>query len=201
VRTLGGFRAWARAWFGRQEGSELDAWLRGRSWLPRAPVLLASAWFLLGWLEDPDRSTIFFGLNLGIHEAGHLLTGGLGMLICAAAGSIFQCLAPIVAAALFIRQRDFFAPAFCLTWLASNLFYVAWYLSDASTMAVPLLSVGGGEAYHDWNTILDTLGMLGAEGFLAGLVRLAGYACAVGAVAWGCWVLWLMARRNRGSRR
>ena len=64
----------------------------------------------------------------------------------------------LLAAALFIRQRDFFAPAFCLTWLASNLFYVAWYLSDASTMAVPLLSVGGGEAYHDWNTILDILG-------------------------------------------
>lgn len=176
---------------------EFDEWATGRSWPVRVPVLLFCAWHLVFWFADPDRWNIFSGLNLGIHEAGHLLTGAFGTFVCALAGSLAQCLAPVAAGAVFVRQRDFFALSLCLTWLASNLFYVAQYVADASDMALPLVSVGGGDVYHDWNTLLDLLGMLGSEGFLAGCLRLAAFACAIAGVAWGSWVLWRMARLNR----
>jgi hypothetical protein len=172
-------------------------WARGRWWWVRAPLLLAAGWQLLAWIGDPDRWTVFFGLNLGIHEAGHLLTGFLGTFLCALAGSVFQCAAPVVAAVLFMRQGDYFAVTLCGTWLASNLFYVAWYLADASTMAIPLVSVGGGDVFHDWNTVLDMLGWLGSEGFLSSGLRLLAYSCSLAGVASGAWVLRLMAVSNR----
>lgn len=176
--------------------SELVMSVKGKSWLFRIPLVLLSAWYAVLWCGDPDRTTWFFGLNLGIHEAGHLLTQAFPVLICAAAGSVLQCVAPLIAMGIFLKQRDFAALGFCLTWLASNLFYVALYIADASHMALPLLSVGGGETYHDWNTILDSLGLLGYENVFAGLLRLAAYGCAFAGVAWTCWVLRVMARIN-----
>jgi hypothetical protein len=178
---------------------EFATWARGRLWWTRVPLVALAAWQLLQWFDDPDRWTIFSGLNLGIHEAGHLLTQPFGTFICALAGSAFQCAAPLAAALVFLRQRDFFAITLCLTWLASNLFKVAWYLADASTMAIPLVSVGGGEVYHDWNTLLDMMGLLGSEGFLSDCLRLVAYACAMGGVVGGAWILRQMALINRPS--
>ena len=178
---------------------EFTTWARGRLWWARAPLLVLAAWQLLMWFDDPDRWTVFFGLNLGIHEAGHLLTKSFGTFVCALAGSAFQCAAPLVAALIFLRQRDFFAITMCLTWLASNLFYVAGYVADASAMALPLLSVGGGEVFHDWNTLLEMLGLLGTEGFISGCLNLVAYACAIAGVASGAWVLRQMALINGPS--
>ena len=183
-------------WFGTQPGCELGDWVKGRSWLARLPLVLVSTWYLLSWFGDPDRYTWFFGLNLGIHEFGHLMTGAFGQFICAAMGSGLQCLVPLIGLGMFLQQRDFSAIGFCLTWLASNLLYVATYMADAQEMALPLVSVGGGEVYHDWNYLLDTMGVLEWSGGLSTMVRLLGYACAIGGVAWGAWVLWVMKKAN-----
>lgn len=176
--------------------SELVIAVKGKMWVWRLPLVLVSTWYALMWCGDPDRATWFFGLNLGIHEAGHLLTRFFPTMICAAAGSMLQCVAPLIAMGFFLKQRDFAALGFCLTWMASNLFYVALYVADASDMALPLLSVGGGEAYHDWNTILSQLGLLGHEGFFAGLLRMMAYICAFAGIVWTSWVLRVMARVN-----
>lgn len=182
------------SWIGPQDGAGLHEWVRGRSWALRLPLLLLCAWMLLAWIGNPDRWTWFSGLDLGIHEAGHLLTRYFGDVICAAAGSTAQCLAPLIAMVVFLRQSDYFALGLCLTWLASNLFYVALYVADASAMALPLVSVGGGEVHHDWNFLLEEFNLLGHEDTFATLLRIAGYACAAGGVGWSAWVLWLMAR-------
>ncbi len=185
------------SWFSTRPDSELSVWVKGRSWQVRLPLVLISLWYLVSWCGDNLQGNWFSGLNIGIHEAGHLVTRAFGQFICAAAGSAFQCLAPVIAAVVLLRQRDFSGLGFCLTWLASNLFYVALYVADAPFQQLPLLSVGGGEVYHDWAWLLDDLGMLGAAGFFAGCLRLAGYACALGGVVWGAWVLYVMARANR----
>lgn len=70
-----------RAW--RQE---FDGGTTGRSWVVRVPVLLFCTWHLVCWFADPDRRNIFSGLNLGIHEAGHLLTGAFAAFACAIVG-------------------------------------------------------------------------------------------------------------------
>jgi hypothetical protein len=69
-------------------------------------------------------------------------------------------------------------------------------VNDAVKMEAQLLSVGGGEAYHDWNFLLDQFGMLGQEGWIANLIRLAAYACAIGGVVWTGWILRRMALAN-----
>ena len=184
-------------WIGNRSDSELSRWLIGRSWQVRLPLILISAWYLVTWIDDVDRSSWFSGLNLGIHEAGHLLTGAFGHFICAAAGSFFQCLAPVIAAVLFIRQRDFSAVGFCFTWLASNLFSVAQYVADAPYQRLQLVTVGSGEAQHDWAFLLGEMNLLGAAGLLAGCLRLIGYVTALLAIAWGSWVLYRMAQEKR----
>jgi len=63
-------------------------------------------------------------------------------------------LAPVAAAAVFWRQRDWFGIAFCWAWLATNLFSVATYVADARAQQLHLVSPGAGsqdEIIHDWN--------------------------------------------------
>ena len=54
-------------------------------------------------------SSIFDGINLVIHEAGHLAFSYFGELLEIAGGTILQLMAPIVAAFAFYRQKDYFA--------------------------------------------------------------------------------------------
>src|SRR5271169_713827 len=55
----------------------VSEWCGHRSWPPRAPLLLWMVYVSLRHLADPDYSSLLGGLNLGIHEAGHLLFGFL----------------------------------------------------------------------------------------------------------------------------
>lgn len=191
-------REFLLSWFSTaRPDSELNEWVKGRSWLARLPLVLISAYYFVSWCGDNLQGNWFSGLNIGIHEGSHLVTAAFGQFICAAAGSVGQCLAPVIAAVVLLRQRDFTGLGFCLTWLASNLFYVALYVADAPFQNLPLVTVSRGEALHDWAYLLGDLGMLGAAGFFAGCLRLAGYACALGGVLWGAWVLYVMARANR----
>lgn len=183
---------------GRRD-SLLAEWAAGRTWWFRLPLAVYGAWLLLAALGDPDRQTLAAGIDLGIHEAGHLLTGALGMTLSVAAGSATQCLAPITAGALLMHwQRDFTGLFFCLSWLGVNAFEVARYMADASAMALPLVSVGGGEVVHDFNYLFDRFGLLGSEGAWAALVRLAGYLCLLAGLAGQVWTMQVM--RGLGRR-
>ena len=143
---------------------------------------------------------IFSGINLGIHEAGHLLTTWAPKVICAAAGSAAQCLAPMLAMIIFYRQQDWFALSFCLLWLGTNFNYVSWYMADAQALQGQLLTVGGGgrpvpkEDIHDWHVILKAVGLLEYDGILSSLVLLAGAITLWTAVIWAGWQLWQMHR-------
>ena len=93
---------------------EAREWARGRMWIPRALLLLVCAWIFYRHLQDPMYGGIVKGLNLAIHEIGHVLFGFVGEFIGIAGGTILQLAAPIIAAWLFYRQRDFFAIAIAL---------------------------------------------------------------------------------------
>jgi len=64
-------------------------------------------------------------------------------------------------------------------------------------MALPLVSVGGGGAEHDWHYILGTLGLLRFDTFLGGSLRAAAFLVAAASLAAGAWILWRMARPLR----
>lgn len=176
---------------------EVAAWCAGRSWLWRAPILLWLAWIGLRHLADPLYDSLFGALNLGLHEAGHLLFSWLpGQFLAVAGGTLLQLAAPLMAAAMFIRQPDYFAVPVCGAWLGMNLYNVAAYMADARAQVLPLVTVGDGDCgaiCHDWTYLLDTFGLLRFDTALAWLVRVAAFVTLWASVAAGAWMLRKMA--------
>jgi len=80
------------------------------------------AYFGVRQAINPQAWTFFSGINLPIHEGGHLLFRIFGWeFLHAAGGALLQLFAPIGAALMFARQRDYFAIVFCIGWLSTNL--------------------------------------------------------------------------------
>lgn len=135
--------------------------------------------------------------DLGVHEAGHLVTGFLPDLIMFLAGSVAQVAVPLGLAAYFLWGRGEWASAgFCTAWAATSVRDVSVYIADAPRQALPL--VGGG--IHDWAWLL------GSQGF-GGLDRAAGIARGVQifglvlALAGMAVSLWPVARPRLAGRR
>ena len=137
-------------------------------------------------------------LNFGIHELGHVVFRPFGEFVMILGGSLFQCLVPVIAFAMFVKQGDYFAQAFAFGWLSTNLFSVATYCADARSMLIPLLSIGGGDVYHDWNYILDRLGLLRFDHALAFLMRVAAVVSMLVFLGVGSWLVSIMIR-TRGD--
>jgi hypothetical protein len=167
----------------------VDEWARGRSWLVRAPFLLACCLLGVQLLADSSHATIFGGIDLGIHEAGHVVFRFGGEVICAFGGSLLQCLAPILCAVGLARLPDWFGVSFCGVWLAVNLYEVARYVADARAMLLPLVTIGGGDARHDWNFLLGEFGLLRADTLLAAVLRVAAFLVMWGSIGAGGWLL------------
>ena len=114
----------------------------GKVWWYRAPLLLPLAWILYRHLGAEDYSSIFGGLNLAIHEAGHLLfMWSRSDFLTVAGGTILQCLCPVFAGFMFYRQKDFFAITVALFWLGTNFTHIAPYAADARAQLLPLPSL------------------------------------------------------------
>ncbi len=176
----------------------MDDWCARRSPWPRAPLLLFMAYVSARHLADSDYESLLGALNLGIHEAGHLLFSWLSWdFLTAAGGTLLQLAAPIASAWMFAGQPDYFASVFCGTWLATNLYGVATYMADARELDLPLVSVGGGDADHDWNFMLSAVGLLNWDTRLALLVRVLAFLIAWISVAAGGWLLVRMFTADR----
>ncbi|MFQ5504708.1 MAG: hypothetical protein ACE5F1_07935 [Planctomycetota bacterium] len=172
------------------------SWCRGRSASLRLPLLLYLGYVCVRCTFDNGYWSLIAPLNLGVHELGHFVFAPLGQFLAAAGGSILQCLVPLIGMGMFFKQQDYFAIAVALLWLSTNLFYVAWYMADARQMAIPLVTVGGGDATHDWNYLLSGLGLLRWDGVLSGIVSLLGTASMLVGLLGGAWLLWTMAARQ-----
>lgn len=154
-------------------------------WWARIPVLAWAAWTWIHHLRDGDYQGVAKGLNLALHEIGHILFGVFGEFLGILGGTLFQCLCPAIAFAMFLRQRDRFAMAFCFAWLGTNLYDVAAYVADARAMDLELVSpFAGDEIVHDWNWLLSELGWLAHDQSLAGFARF------LGSVAFLVFLLW-----------
>jgi hypothetical protein len=174
----------------RQEAIENS---RGKSWLARLPVFLGLAYVLLRFLFNPDYASILAPLDLGIHELGHLLTSFLGQTVCVASGTLAQLAVPVFSVFNFYRQKDFFAIAASLGWLAVNLFEVARYCADARSLSLPLVSVFGQEGVvHDWEYLLGKAGLLPYDRAIAAGIRTLGDGFLLCSLAMALWVLWVM---------
>ena len=170
------------------------AWARGRHWQWRLPILLYLAWAGSRYARDEEYTSLFSGLTLGVHEAGHVLFGFLGETAGIAGGSLAQLLAPIAVAALLARQRDWFGVLVGTSWLAFSLWELARYVADASAQELPLVGFTD-DPIHDWHWLLSRFGWLQHSATLAGLARTSALLILVASCALGAWLLHAMATR------
>ena len=140
---------------------------------------------LLVWglydLAHAGRGTLLDGVDLAIHETGHLVFGPFGEFIGFAGGTLFQLIMPALFAGDFWRRGDRHAASVALWWVGQNCGHIATYVADARAQELPL--VGGGE--HDWLYLLSATGHLTQDLAIARASRAAGVMLVVGASAWG----------------
>src|ERR1700755_2634051 len=103
-------------------------------------VVAALAAVYFGWCAyDPHRWHFIDGVNLIIHEAGHVVFMPFGEFITVAGGSLFQLIVPAAFALYFYRRGQLFSAALVLFWLGQSLLNVAVYAGDALKVELPLL--------------------------------------------------------------
>ncbi len=146
----------------------------------RILTVLLFAWGIYD-LSDPGRGSLLAGVDLAIHETGHLVFSPFGEFIQFAGGTIFQLLMPALFMVYFLRRRDQHAASVALWWVAQNCGHIAVYAADARAQELPL--VGGGE--HDWFYMLSALGWLSHDQGIARAFKAAGVLLMVASVGWG----------------
>ena len=178
------------------------------SWHLRIPVVLLMLWtgYHVVFSRTPEQAgkmffnNIFSGIDLGIHELGHVITLWAPNIICAAAGSITQCVVPLIAGFSFLRKGVLFEACFCLWWSGENMICSAYYIGDAKAMNMHLVSPFGENPDHDWNVVLSKLGLLRWDTTIAFFVRAGGTILILAGLVLGVIVLWAMRERDLGRR-
>lgn len=116
--------------------------------------------------KDPDAGWgILHLVNLIFHEAGHLIFAFFGDFITSLGGTLMQLIIPILCMiTLFIKTNDPFGGSICFWWVGENFLDISTYMNDAERMWLPLLGGRFGYSFpygtHDWNYILNELGVL-----------------------------------------
>jgi hypothetical protein len=119
-----------------------------------------AACLVLGFFPFVRQESVPFlwGVDLGFHELGHLLTGFWApRIVAAASGSFTQVAVPLGLAAYFhFARKDRVGVALMLAWAGTSMANAAAYIADAPYQQLELL---GGPGGHDWAFIF------GPEGF------------------------------------
>jgi hypothetical protein len=141
--------------------------------------------------------------NLVFHEAGHILFLPLGRFMTVLGGSLTQVLVPLVCAGAFLWQtRDAFGAAAAVWWAGENLIDVAPYIDDARDLTLVLLGgkTGAEVEGHDWEYLLNAMGMAHRDHAIAASVQALGTLTMIGALVWGAIVVLNQAGDLRGGR-
>ncbi len=144
---------------------------------------LSAALLLYGvyGLRHQGEGSLLDGVDLAIHETGHLVFGPFGEFVGFAGGTLFQLLMPMAFVIYFLRRQDRYAASVALWWVGQNCGHIAVYVADARAQELPL--VGGGE--HDWEYLLGRMGLLAQDQAIARTITSIGYLLVVGAAVWG----------------
>jgi hypothetical protein len=148
----------------------------------RLIVALAAGAYFLWALLHPFDWRLIDGVNLVIHEAGHIFFMPFGEFVMIAGGSLLQLIVPSVFAFYFYQQGKHYSCALVLFWVGESLLNVSVYAGDAVAMQLPLL--GGDDSIHDWNYLLDHLGWLSHTTAIAKALHATAFLLIIGATAW-----------------
>lgn len=178
-------------------GERMRRWCAGRTWWWRALLFAVLAYQVLRPLREQGEWTLFSGIIFGAHELGHLFWMPFGEWMGIAGGSLTQLLVPIGAAAVVWRSRDWFGVAVCGLFLATSFAELSWYIGDARTELLDLVSFSEEGAVHDWNYLLGHAGMLTSDLAFARFSRFLGWIAMLGSTALAARLCWWMATEQR----
>ncbi|HKP71979.1 MAG TPA: hypothetical protein VJT82_03510 [Pyrinomonadaceae bacterium] len=140
---------------------------------PFKTVVAAVAGLYFLWCAyDVYQWHLIDGVNLVIHEAGHVVFMPFGGLVTVAGGSLFQVIVPAVFVGYFCWRGQTYSAALVLFWVGESLLNVSVYAGDALAMQLPLL--GGDDSIHDWNYLLGSTGLLPSTRKVALVIRVVG---------------------------
>ncbi|MFC1532638.1 hypothetical protein ACFLZG_02790 [Thermodesulfobacteriota bacterium] len=92
-----------------------------------------------------------------------------------------------------LTRKDSFAASACLWWFGENFIDLAPYINDARAGVLPLLGGNTGRnspyGFHDWEFILNEIGLLRFDHLLAGIAHKIGIILMVTALAWAGYLL------------
>jgi len=160
---------------------------------PAAWGMCAAAAVILFELRGYYRECLWLldGVDLAVHEGGHVVFGVLGLrFVTMLGGTLLQLIMPIAFAVDFRRRNQARSSDVCVAWVGQNLLHIGRYAADARAQVLPL--VGGGE--HDWTYLLGTTGLLARDRFVGGLFDFAG--CAL--IAWAAVSIWERTKQLTG---
>ncbi len=138
-------------------------------------AILLTIYFL--WIAATPMEGSFLDLvDLPIHETGHLVFRPFGEFMMVAGGSILQVVFPAVFVGYFVWHFKHYSAAVTLFWVGQSVINVYIYAADAKVMQLVLLGgfTGSEGSFHDWNFMLDRLGLLESTQILSGLIRAIG---------------------------
>jgi hypothetical protein len=139
---------------------------------PKLVVAIIASLYFFWCAYDPYQWHLIDGVNLVIHEAGHLIFSFLGEFIMIAGGSLLQVIMPALFVGYFWYHSKYFSAALVLFWVGESILNVSVYAGDSLALQLPLL--GGQDSVHDWNYLLGSLNLLPATAKIAGAIRLVG---------------------------
>jgi hypothetical protein len=142
--------------------------------LPRLRLIVAivASLYFLWCAYNPPQWHLIDGVNLVIHEAGHLIFSPLGEFMMIAGGSLFQVIMPPLFVVYFWYHSKYYSAALVLFWVGQSVLNVSVYAGDSLDLQLPLL--GGQDSVHDWNYMLSSLNLLPATRKIADAIRVLG---------------------------
>lgn len=140
--------------------------------IPKLVVAAIASLYFLWCAYDPYQWHLIDGVNLVIHEAGHLVFSPFGEFMMIAGGSLFQVIMPALFVGYFLYYRKYYSAALVLFWVGDSILNVSVYAGDSVALQLPLL--GGQDSVHDWNYLLSSLNLLSVTATIAGAIRVLG---------------------------
>lgn len=139
-------------------------------------------------------SSFFHLVNLPFHEAGHLFFQFFGQWMTSLGGTLGQLLIPLFCLlVLLLKTKDPFGASVALWWFGESFMDIAPYINDARNQELLLLGgITGREAdygYHDWEFILNEVGLLRYDHTLAYLAHSLGIVLMLLSFGWAGVVL------------
>jgi hypothetical protein len=175
----------------------------------RILITLPLAYF--GWkgfhTRDPQAGVFWLvdGINLSVHEAGHMIFSPFGDTMHVIGGSLFECLLPAIFVSYFLRKqhKDVHAAMICLWWTSTAMLGTSIYMADARARKLMLITGGNGDESdgHDWYHLFAKWHVLRLDTTIARVVHDLAYLAFFVSIAVGLYAAWQSGRTTGNEER